>query len=67
MMTREIFKQGPEVRKRCFFNDGPESVFEWWKRENKAFTDSLGGLETLKYTLRVPKWKGETVEHTFHQ
>ena len=67
MMIHEIFAQGPEVCKRCFFNDGPESVFEWWKRENKAFTDSLGGLETLKYTLpllfhedAVPKWKGET-------
>ena len=66
-ILHELFKQGPEVCKRCLFNDGPECVFEWWKREDKTFADSLGGLEALKHTLpllfhedALPKWSWST-------
>ena len=67
LMIHEIFKHGPAVCNRCFFNGGPEDVLEWWKGEDKTFTDRFGGLDALRHTLpllfhedAVPKWKGET-------
>lgn len=62
-----IFKRGPAASNACFFDEGPDSVLKFWLSEDKSFTDRLGGVDSLAYTLplyfhedAVPRWRGDS-------